>query len=35
MGLTTIKKERAIIITGKHGTGKTTKALEIVPNAII
>ena len=35
MGLTTIKKERAIIITGKHGTGKTTKALEIVPNAIV
>ena len=35
MGLTTIKKEQAIIITGKHGTGKTTKALEIIPNAII
>jgi len=35
MGLTTIKKERAIIITGKHGTGKTTKALEIIPNAIV
>tara|TARA_R110000822_G_scaffold46818_6_gene124543 strand:- start:760 stop:1605 length:846 start_codon:yes stop_codon:yes gene_type:complete len=35
MGLTNIKKERAIIITGKHGTGKTTKALEIVPNAFV
>jgi len=33
MGLTTIKKERAIVITGKHGTGKTTKALEMVPKA--
>lgn len=35
MGLTTIKKERTVVITGKHGTGKTTKALEIVPNALV
>jgi hypothetical protein len=35
MGLTTIKKERTIVITGKHGTGKTTKAREMLPNALI
>ena len=35
MGLSSINKERATIIIGKSGTGKTTKALEILENPII
>ena len=35
MGLTTINKERAILLVGKAGTGKTTKALEMMDNPII
>ena len=35
MGITTINKDRPIIITGKTGTGKTTKAKEMLPNALV
>jgi hypothetical protein len=35
MGLTNINKNRPIIITGKTGTGKSTKAKEALPNAHI
>jgi len=35
MGLTNINKNRPIIITGKTGTGKSTKAKEALPNALI
>ena len=35
MGLTTMNKNRPIIITGKTGTGKTTKAKEMLPEAVV
>jgi len=35
MGLTNINKNRTILITGKTGTGKTTKALTFVTNPMI
>jgi len=35
MGLTTMNDNRAILITGKVGTGKSTKALTFVNNPII
>jgi len=35
MGLTNINKNRPILITGKTGTGKSTKAHEALPNALI
>lgn len=35
MGLTNMNRDRPIIITGKTGTGKTTKAKEMLPNAIV
>lgn len=33
MGLTSMNKERTILITGKTGTGKSTKARELLSNA--
>ena len=35
MGLTNMNRDRPIIITGKTGTGKTTKAKELLPEAIV
>ena len=35
MGLTNMSDNRAILITGKVGTGKSTKALTFVNNPII
>ena len=35
MGLTTINKERTILLIGKTGTGKSTKALTFVDNPMI
>jgi len=35
MGLTTMNNNRPILITGKHGTGKTTKALGLLDDPII
>lgn len=35
MGFTTMKKLRPILITGKAGTGKSTKAKELLPNAVL
>jgi len=35
MGLTNMNRNRPIIITGKTGTGKTTKAKEILPDALV
>ena len=35
MGLTNMNRDRPIIITGKTGTGKTTKAKEMLPDAIV
>lgn len=35
MGLTTMNKNRPILITGKNGTGKTTKALGLLDDPII
>ena len=35
MGLTTIKRERTILLIGKTGTGKSTKALTFVKNPMI
>lgn len=35
MGLTNLNKKRTILITGKQGTGKSTKALTFVENPII
>tara|TARA_R110000796_G_scaffold130356_1_gene245948 strand:+ start:336 stop:1199 length:864 start_codon:yes stop_codon:yes gene_type:complete len=35
MGMTNLNKNRAILITGKTGTGKTTKANKLLPNAIV
>ena len=33
--MTNLNKNRAILITGKTGTGKTTKANKLLPNAIV
>ena len=35
MGMTNLNKKRPILITGKTGTGKTTKAKETLPNATV
>ena len=35
MGLTTLTNNRTILITGKTGTGKSTKAKEMLENAIV
>ena len=35
MGLTNINNNKTILITGKNGTGKSTLALEMMPNATI
>ena len=35
MGLTNMNRNRPIIITGKTGTGKTTKAKEMLPDALV
>ena len=35
MGLTNMNKERAILLTGKTGTGKSTKALTFVNDPVI
>ena len=35
MGMTNLNKKRPILITGKTGTGKTTKAKETLPNALV
>jgi len=35
MGLTTMNNDRTILITGKQGTGKSTKALTFVENPIV
>ena len=35
MALTNINKNRPILITGKTGTGKSTKALEAIPTALV
>ena len=35
MGLTTMNQNRAILITGKIGTGKSTKALTLVKEPMI
>ncbi len=35
MGLTTMNKNRPILITGKHGTGKTTTALGLLEDPIV
>jgi hypothetical protein len=35
MGLTTMNKNRPILITGKSGTGKTTKALSLLESPIV
>ena len=35
MGLTNYNKERAILLTGKHGTGKSTKARTFVNDPIV
>lgn len=35
MGLTTMTKDRTIVITGKHGSGKSTMAKEMFEDAII
>ena len=35
MGLKTISKDRTIVITGKHGSGKSTMAKEMFEDAII
>jgi len=35
MALTTIEKKKPIIIVGKTGTGKSTQAREMLPNAIV
>ena len=35
MGLTNMNRNRPIIITGKTGTGKTTMAKEILPDALV
>ena len=35
MGMTNLNKNRPILITGKTGTGKTTKARNMLPDAIV
>jgi len=35
MGLTSMSKDRTIVITGKHGSGKSTMAREMFEDAII
>lgn len=35
MGLTTMNKNRPILITGKNGTGKTTKALSLLEDPMV
>tara|TARA_R110002012_G_scaffold299778_1_gene499057 strand:- start:2608 stop:3465 length:858 start_codon:yes stop_codon:yes gene_type:complete len=35
MGMTNLNKNRPILITGKTGTGKTTKARNMLPNALV
>jgi len=35
MGITNMNRDRPIIITGKTGTGKTTKAKEMLPDALV
>ena len=35
MGLTNINKERTILLIGKTGTGKSTKALTFVDNPMV
>jgi hypothetical protein len=35
MGFTTMENKRPILLTGKTGTGKTQKAKEMLPNAIV
>ena len=35
MGLTNLNENRPILITGKTGTGKTTKAKQLLPNAVV
>jgi len=35
MGLTSMERKRTILITGKTGTGKSTKAREMLENAIV
>jgi len=35
MALTTIKRDKPIIIVGKTGTGKTTTANKMLPNALV